>query len=270
MPAKHLMSLYGPYSDFTILRAVTIRLMEVGSSGFERCHLIEGPIRYRFMKAPSYTAFGVAMLAILLGVTVYLTWHSEPRFQGVWLSEWVEGLGNTDLASKWGTDKQSGQDRAAEAIRHMGTNTLPVLLKMLRYKDSRLKLILYGFFEEHFSVQFNRADYYHMVAGEALELLGAEAVLPLTYTLTNQNSNVRIGAATVLGRIHRRADLAVPALVGSLGDTNPEVRLMATRSLFWFGKKAKQAIPVLSDMAHADPEPQIRAEAANFLVYFSP
>jgi HEAT repeat protein len=243
------------------------------------------------------------MLAMLLGVTVYLTSPSEPRFQGVWLSEWVEGLENTDLASKWGTDKQSGRDRAAEAIRHMGTNTLPVLLKMLRYKDSRLKLILYGFCEEHFRVQFNRADYYHMVAGEALELLGAKAlpampeimkllgeenhdaynvpqsvmanlgaetVLPLTYALTNQNSNVRIGAATVLGRIHQRADLAVPALVASLGDTNPEVRLTATRSLFWFGKQAKQAIPVLSDMAQADPEPQIRAEAANFLVYFSP
>ena len=117
-----------------ILRAAIIRLTNVDLSEFERGCQIEGQICTHLMRGPSYMVFAVAMLAMLLGVAVYLTSHSEPRFQGVGISEWLAGLKDKDLASKWGTDKQSGQDRAAEAIRHMGTNTLPVLLKMLRYK----------------------------------------------------------------------------------------------------------------------------------------
>ncbi|MCX6925106.1 MAG: hypothetical protein NT154_18120, partial [Verrucomicrobia bacterium] len=87
------------------------------------------------MQKRVHMGFAVVLLA-LAGVTAWLVWRArEPVYQGEPLSFWLEG---NELNSM-----NSGQIDAL--VREIGTNALPNLLRMLRAKDSPLRLKLMRF-----------------------------------------------------------------------------------------------------------------------------
>ena len=73
----------------------------------------------------------------------------------------------------------------------------------------------------------------------------------------------RVDAAMSLGRHTRRAELAVPALIGALDDPSRRVVGEAVTSLGTLGKSAATALPRIEALAnHADPQIAARARAA--------
>jgi len=77
----------------------------------------------------------VAVCAALIAVIVALV-PREPKYDGRTLSEWIKGA-----APRRSPDPE--QTRAIEAVRHIGTNALPCLIKWIGAKpppDWQLKL----------------------------------------------------------------------------------------------------------------------------------
>ena len=76
---------------------------------------------------------GVVLLAV--GLAVLVRPEREPEYGGKRLSEWVE---------MFTSNRSSGGDRAAEeAIRHIGTNSLPYLLRWISYEPAAWRIRLY-------------------------------------------------------------------------------------------------------------------------------
>ncbi|HEY2760874.1 MAG TPA: HEAT repeat domain-containing protein [Pirellulales bacterium] len=73
----------------------------------------------------------------------------------------------------------------------------------------------------------------------------------------------QIAAADALGRIGQPA---VPALIETLSDANPEVRLQACRALTYMGVKGVNAVPALMQRINDQSEVEaVRIQAANAL-----
>jgi hypothetical protein len=82
-------------------------------------------------------------------------------------------------------------------------------------------------------------------AAEALGRIGAAAVPALVQTLQDPDPAVRLTAVEVLGRMGADARDAVPHLVRLLDDPNLAVRKAAARTLGRIGPAAHEAVPAL-------------------------
>ncbi len=86
---------------------------------------------------------------------------------------------------------------------------------------------------------------------DSLGRIGAAAVPALVQSLQQPNPETRLQAANVLGRIGPDAQAAVPELVRALRDPNLEVRKAATRALGQIGPAAEEAVaPLLEIIEH--------------------
>ena len=93
------------------------------------------------------------LLMILASVIGWQELHlREPVYQGRRLSVWLEILHREKLAHL--------DDRAEQAIRHIGTNALPVLIERLRAHDTPLKQLIMKWAQKQAFVHFhfNSAD----------------------------------------------------------------------------------------------------------------
>jgi HEAT repeat protein len=99
-------------------------------------------------------------------------------------------------------------------------------------------------------------------AAVGLVLLGDKsAVPPLIKSLDDNRLTVRSGAAFALGFLGDRS--AVPALLRALKDDRSLVRLAAIGALGLLGDP--YSVPALRQLASKDPDPQVRARAAETL-----
>ncbi len=206
-------------------------------------------------------------------------------YQGKPLSFWLGGYYNPyGYMSGTNTVPVPTRSEAEAATRHIGTNALPVLLRMFRERDSSLKDKLCAlamrqkFIKFHFHT--SREDIY--VAMMGLHALGpqasnavpqlvaiyelhpnslsqqivpailgdigppAKAAIPLLIrSATDTNDNVRMNSVYALGQIHAEPELVVPVLMKCLIDSSSDIRASAARSLGTFGKGAQQAVPAL-------------------------
>jgi len=198
-----------------------------------------------------------SLLAGLFGAValVYLTRPGEPVYEGKPVSYWVRGLASIQMTHNAASN---------EAFQHIGTNALPVLIKMLRTKDSKVKLWLRNLYDKqslvHHHFTLAEEDRIPAVLGfselgsrakpavpalidlladeeisedaaRALAAIGSEAVEPLVSALMNRNQKIRLGAIAALGGVGSNARQAVPALFRCLGDEQSTIRLAAAEAL---------------------------------------
>src|SRR5437660_1515372 len=76
----------------------------------------------------------IGLLAIVGLLARAVLTPREPEYQGKPLSVWLEGY-DWNAGPSYTTIKRDTD----EAIRHIGTNAIPALLKMLRLRDSKVK-----------------------------------------------------------------------------------------------------------------------------------
>jgi hypothetical protein len=227
-------------------------------------------------------------IAALLFITlaaglVWLVAHSvppDPVYGGKPLSVWLQTYDPLSPHARGSREWKEADD----AVRHIGTNSIPLLLDCLRKSDSSLKLKLVALARKQnfIKVRFVPAPTRNREASMAFIALGntardavlrlmkiynenhsresqcavaevlgwigpaADRAVPLLIgAATNPDARIRANALWALGEIHAEPHLCVPELIRALDDADGSVRLSAAHALGMFGSDAQAAIPSL-------------------------
>ena len=247
--------------------------------------------RYRILIAISF-------VGILAGMTFLIRIPQEPLYEGKRLTVWMKGYD-----SEWGTPDWK---KADEAVRHLGTNAIPTLLRLLHQEDSALKLRLIRLAQKQqfIKVKDVPADFWRREAMLGINALGAEAkeavpvlvdlyegrgsdrcaiavalagigpearkaVPSLLRALDDSDLNVRRTAAGALGRIHAEPGTVVPALIKCLSHPDTYFKQDLAYALEGFGADAKAAVPALLELLK-HPDKNVRTDAVRTLKRIDP
>ncbi|MDB6068147.1 MAG: putative lyase [Pedosphaera sp.] len=270
-----------------------------------------GFLRARFFWA-DWQSFGVrkririlfvVLIVAVVGGIGWVVWRSrEPVYQGKRLSEWLQRYDNP-----FPVYHSAYFHEADEAVRHIGTNAIPTLLRKLRAKDFPFAGQLLALSRKQHIFNFNYtsaatqwqegylgfralgaegrevvpellAMYENKSLGEkayiarSLGAIGpaARAAVPaLVRGLADMNRNSDYLAAIALGEINSEPELAVPALVKWIGHQRSVYRLKAADLLGHFDADAKPAIPALLELLE-DGDPSTRLAAGEALARIDP
>jgi len=232
----------------------------------------------------------IALAVLLVMLAVVMAWlgprERQPVCGGKPLTLWLRTY---DPSSAFG--RHSPEWNVADnAVRHMGTNCIPILLRMVRQEDSPVKLCVIAFAQKHGlakRIHFVPAAVRNIEASRAFIALGdrgkdavpalvkmydakitaesrsaiedalawigpaARPAIPLLLRAgTNSDSRVRANALWALGEIHAEPELCVPCLIHALNDSDDWARLSAAHALGMFGTDAKSAVSALTEMTN--------------------
>jgi len=198
------------------------------------------------MREQLFRGFSAALLAgVALWAFCLLLGPGEPAYQGRPLTYWVR-----QQQQSWLLPHSPSRIEADHAIRSIGTNALPLLLKWTAAKDSlfQRKLVAWARKQSLIKVRFHSDEEYHAQADAGFASLGAlakPAVPALIKLLNHSDTMVRVTAEYDLMWIGPEAQDAVPALVRCLNDGDFIVRFRATRCLRDIHMKPELAVPAL-------------------------
>jgi len=207
------------------------RMEPYGSCKFERVY--QAAVRLR----------RIALLLIIVGVLVMAAlWFGlrEPTFQGVSLSIWSDRY------------YRDGKAEDGEAIRTIGSQAIPYLLKWINYKPPFWKVKIYPHmaFSSALDEIIDRSEYSPkvraMAASLAFRALGEEAkdaVPALTQMLTNQANSFAANLAS--HALARLGSSGIPSLKAGLTNASPDVRACAIRWIFLLETSAAPVLPSL-------------------------
>ena len=229
-------------------------------------------------------------LILLCGSATSLYWYlfpREPTYQGRSITTWLDAAAFQNEA--W----WPGQEATDKAVRAMGTNAVPFLLRRIchsrnaesefrariaswlwrhnfrkqavRYYDpwgqERMETAIEGLHALGASAVPTLIEFYrgksddHLVALGCLGWTRAQEAIPFLLVEANStNSLVRRRVFWVMGVIHTNAESVVPVLVKGLQDPDLNVRVSAASTLREFGTDAQQAVPALSRFAAEEAE----------------
>ena len=232
--------------------------------------------------------FAALVLFLLVALVGFLVCRDprEPVYRSTALTTWLRTYGSSSSSGRYSQE----WNETDEAVRHIGTNGIPVLLRLIRARDSKLKLRLVALAQKQSFIKFHfmpaaernvaasrafialgetaksavpalvkmydediSADSQGAVA-DALAWIGpaAKPAIPLLLrTATNSNAKVRANSLWALGEIHAEPQSSVPALIFALSDSDDWVRLSAAHALGMFGSDAQAAVPALTEMTRA-------------------
>jgi 3-methyladenine DNA glycosylase AlkD len=212
----------------------------------------------------------------------------------------MEGYGYRDTTPQ--------HQKADEAVRHIGTNSVPTLLRMLRAKDSAFKVKLRKLARKVTpDVNYHMAEFDHNRACEGFRALGpvasnavpqlieiydqnisetsqletvdslayvgpaADAAIPalLQAARTNSSVIVRIHSVLTVGAIHTQPEKVVPVLMDLMKDSLEGIRRSSAEALGNYGTNASPAIATLSNALN-DPKLSVRDAAEDALKQIDP
>ena len=172
----------------------------------------------------------LAVLAVALGaatVCLVVKPSDEPVYQGKRLSDWLKAYTPQP--------PPPAREKADKAVRQIGTNAIPTLLRMLRAKDSSLKFSLMRFAYRHGITAIRPAAFSNQEAVEGFRVLGATGVsaVPSLVEIVDQNISPESQAFAFLAleQIGFSGKEAAPALVRWSTSTNASLRSLATPRL---------------------------------------
>lgn len=243
----------------------------------------------------------IALIVLIAAVAGLVAWRllrpTEPKYQGRSLSHWLWEMEIApDSASlSW---KESLQ-----AVKAMGTNALPALLRMLRTEDSEWKRKAVNWTQD--ALGLDAEDYLpevkrrramaglrvlgpvaesaipeltRLVAGADLqvssaalgalaEIGGPRTIPPLISAVTNSNAQVSVPAAAMLGNLRTQARPALPVLLQALTSPDAGLRASAARALGEIAFSPDRCVPALAQ-ALGDSNNLVRFSAASALGQF--
>ena len=164
--------------------------------------------------------FIALIVAILLagGLALHLFQSREPPYQGRSLVEWMDDYGR---ASASASDVEMEISR--QAVKQIGTNAIPFLLKELSAKDTALQERLKLWLQRQPLVQFHfKYAWEHRLQGlEGFAILEQDAscAVPDLVELSRDNdADIRRGALNVLCIIKPKQDILLPILLQAFHD----------------------------------------------------
>ncbi len=214
------------------------------------------------------------VLAVVGGLASAMLFRPEPEpvYQGKRLSEWLE------VFRPVGDAHSNRRERAetTEVVRHLGTNTIPTLLRMLRANDSPLKAKLFALLEKQRFVKIHHipADELNRSAPPAFYVLGASAKDAVPELLKIYEANIsphsRWCTMCALNAIGPGAKAAMPLLIRVATNTNmttaiaQTTRLVAIESLGRVHTDPNTVVPILIKLL-SDQDSGVRIWTANAL-----
>jgi len=228
-----------------------------------------------------FTAKIVAVLVVLVGLAIIWSLSSsEPSYQGRKLSAWLK-----DFDKPWETtfivSFEDMPKNALEAVRQMGTDSLPTLLTQIRAKDSAVVEKLYDLWDKQSVIKFRptpavvtqrRASIALAALGPkalpalprlekmlndehtlrpvsvAIAYMGKDGVKALTNALSNPNPVVRRECLEALSNAQTGGEVAIPVLISSLRDQDPVIQGRAALALAVIRDESSRAIPALIEV----------------------
>ncbi len=198
----------------------------------------------------------VLMAAALAGFAWLVLRPHEPVYQGKPLSFWLQ-----EAYQSGNHQVESANTTAEKAIRELGTNAVPYLIKLAgtRYSPPRMLLGALAREPDLVFLHLPQQEYKIEMSIWAFRLLGPQAkpaVPALIHLLNEGNSWTRMDAAACLARIGPAAESAVPALLAGLQTTNinsrdyQSFRYWSLFALGEIGPAAQSAIPQLAAMTN--------------------
>lgn len=207
---------------------------------------------------------------LLLGmIFCLLAWRrmgqSEPVYKGRPVSSWLEGHVASNAAHPaYGSP---GWLEADAALRKIGTNAIPVLLKMIAAKDYPRPVINFWNLAARYHLLSHPYRYAFNQNEEALfafKMLGQSAA-PAVPGLTGIYERKATWfskdcAAWALGSIGRAAQPALPVLLHDFSSTNKQERFDAVSAVMEIGGPTNLVLPALISAAK-DPDADVRWNA---------
>ena len=223
----------------------------------------------------------IALVCVVVGIMAWAfsPLGEEPQYRGKKLSDWLAQYSeNRESDADSAEGKRAAE--AAEALRHIGTNALPFVLKWMREKPPYFDVD--GCFEvlgpkaapaiPALTQMLNSAEQQTVRrAIYPLAFIGKESVPALVTALGNPENPDRptiAGAIRVMAIDGVDTTEAVPVLVQCLKDTNTWLVIYAADALVWAARKdPSPAIPALANCLQ-DTRTQVRDSAAGSLGSF--
>lgn len=223
-----------------------------------------------------YILLAILVLTVCgLGLALFLSHEPpEPTYDGKPLSYWLQACGRSVFGLYTGAIPQHPtEEEASHAIREMGTNAVPPLLRMLRAHDSKLKTKVMDLLQRQdwIEIYSEPAVYKNIKAASAFEILGpsaGNAVPQLIHILeTDSSAFAQQNIPGILGHIGPAARQAIPMLLRTIGHTNEVVRNNAVYALGQIRAEPKKVVPVFVKCLN-DPNPLVQVQAIKSLNHF--
>src|ERR1043166_357001 len=215
-------------------------------------------------------AAALSLVAILSGLFVCLaSAPREPVYEGRALTDWLYHHVTSSAAIP--AYNSPGWLQADEALRAIGTNAIPTLVRMIGAKDlsaPMLKLVRWAERYRWLHIRYRSKIWQNEEAQYAFQILGTNAASAVPELIRIYEANVspssQRAAAYALGHIGREAQSAVPALARRLRDPVVDVRFTAVTVLLLIsmspGSDPDLLIPPLT-AALKDSSPNVRWNA---------
>jgi hypothetical protein len=227
----------------------------------------------------------IALAVLLVAVGGVIGWQvlreREPVYQGKRLSVWLRGY------QIWNYQLREDSPGVDAAVRQIGTNALPTLFRMLRAKDSALRLKLVRFAQQHtytgerlshtpdgrlyfrpvrrgIGINPTPSETLNFRAVAGFRALGSDArnaVPELTEMYQQTPGSGPWGPGAALGAIGPAAGQAIPSLLVNVGNTNAGAREIAVRALGEIHSQSQLVVPVLIAALH-DPAKEVQRQAS--------
>jgi HEAT repeat protein len=170
-----------------------------------------------------WTRRRIASITSLLATVVFLTWlafhSSEPSYHGKSLSAWLEQARQNKEIENALSDVYLDTP-SARAVRAMGKDALPTLLRMAHTRDTPLRRRIFDLSRQY-------------------DWLGLH---PQTF------GDIQMKYAYGFWVLGPAAKAALPELISMLGDPAPEVRVLAAFAIGKIGPDGAPAIPALQTL----------------------
>src|SRR5580765_5160147 len=160
----------------------------------------------------------IVVLLVILGRVWWQFWgEHEPVYQGKRLAKWLEGYVHDPKDNRPVTEQPQWQ-QADAAVRGLGTNALPTLLRMLRAKDSSFMFTV-------------------------IRLASKQRLFKIRYTFA---AELNERASSAFGSLKENASESVPTLIEIYQENRSEYSQNAViNALRSIGPTAEKAVPCL-------------------------
>ncbi|HEX5219439.1 MAG TPA: HEAT repeat domain-containing protein [Verrucomicrobiae bacterium] len=184
----------------------------------------------------------VATTAIVLVTVSFSSPVPDPLYEGKKLSEWMDAL----AAQK--------PSRFDEAVRALGTNALPCVVRNLAWNDSRLRQ-KYGDLRAKLPQTIQnllpkpKPLLQRVHGANTFHYIGTNSLPAAIALLRHPSSTVRESAAWGISSLRRQsmvADQAIPALTAALDDEEFGVRFQAVSAFQEIGAAGSNAVPAIT------------------------
>jgi hypothetical protein len=175
---------------------------------------------------------GIAAAAMVAAwLVICFTTPKQPSYQGRKLSEWIDGSqGGSEFSHANGTMTYADTQAFHHAVRKIGTNAIPTLLRWEHVKNFSINDKLNQLLERQSLIHFRFEPSYHrhLLARFGFEILGRDALaaVPSLARLTQSPNEFQRGSAVdCLYGIDGGKKTVFPTLVQLLSNTNKDVRV---------------------------------------------